>query len=79
MPRSRANIANAALRIFLQEMGAAYDAERGLPAFGGRAHFAEVTAFFDGRCCYCREELGPAVRPTKALIGAKVRRALARA
>jgi hypothetical protein len=57
MPRGRADLANTALRIFLQEMGAAYDEERGLKPYGGRNDFPEVRAFFDDRCCYCGNEL----------------------
>src|SRR5256714_4262867 len=57
MPRGRADIANTALRIFLQEMGAAYDEERGLPRYESRKHFADVRAFFDERCCYCGAKL----------------------
>lgn len=59
MPRGRSDIANTALRIFLQEMGAAYDEERGLPTYDGRKHFGEVRAFFDERCCYCGAALAP--------------------
>jgi hypothetical protein len=57
MPRGRADIANTALRIFLQEMGAAYDNERGLERYDGVRHFPEVRAFFDEKCCYCGTEL----------------------
>jgi hypothetical protein len=57
MPRGRADLANTALRIFLQEMGAAYDEERGLKPYGGRKDFPEVRAFFDDRCCYCGDAL----------------------
>ncbi|MFL5842810.1 MAG: hypothetical protein ACJ77Z_20375 [Thermoleophilaceae bacterium] len=46
MPRGRADIANTALRIFLQDMGAAYDQERGLEPYNGTKHFPEVPAFF---------------------------------
>lgn len=46
-----------ALRIFLQEMGAAYDEERDLPPYDGKRDFDEVRAFFDDRCCYCGSEL----------------------
>lgn len=59
MPRGRPDIANTALRIFLQEMGAAYDEERGRTAYRGGRHFEEVKDFFGGRCCYCGIELGP--------------------
>jgi hypothetical protein len=57
MARGRADIANTALRIFLQEMGAAYDQERGLVPYGGPTDFATVKGFFGGRCCYCDIEL----------------------
>lgn len=57
MPRGRADIANTALRIFLQEMGAAYDEERGLPVYDGKKHFLEIREFFGQRCCYCGGDL----------------------
>ena len=57
MPRGRADIANTALRIFLQEMGAAYDEERGRsPYRGTKDQFAEIRDFFGQRCCYCGVE-----------------------
>src|SRR4051812_12819789 len=59
MARGRADIANTALRIFLQEMGAAYDQERGLRPYGGSKDFATVRGFFGDRCCYCDVELAP--------------------
>ena len=62
MPRGQADIANTALRIFLQEMGAAYDVERGLNAYNGSRDFDEVKEFFGGRCCYCDTQFGPARR-----------------
>lgn len=61
MARGRADIANTALRIFLQEMGAAYDEERGLPPYNGRPHFEQVKEFFGARCCYCGIAFGPTV------------------
>jgi hypothetical protein len=57
MPRGRADIANTALRIFLQEMGAAYDEERGLRPYNGNRDFAQVREFFEDRCCYCGADL----------------------
>jgi hypothetical protein len=57
MARGRADIANTALRIFLQEMGAAYDEERGLKPYNGTRDFAQVRAFFEDRCCYCGANL----------------------
>src|SRR4051812_1544971 len=53
MPRGRADIANTALRIFLQEMGAAYDEERGQTPYRGGKDFVVVRTFFGDRCCYC--------------------------
>lgn len=57
MPRGRADIANTALRIFLQEMGAAYDQERGFEVYNGSKHFGEIRDFFRQRCCYCGDDL----------------------
>ncbi len=57
MPRGRADIANTAIRIFLQQMGAAYDGQRGLEVYDSKKHFVEVRAFFDERCCYCGDTL----------------------
>jgi hypothetical protein len=56
MARGRADIANTALRIFLQEMGAEYDRSRDLPPYETK-HFPAVREFFDQRCCYCGAEL----------------------
>jgi hypothetical protein len=53
MARGRPDIANTALRIFLQEMGAEYDRERGLIPYRDGKDFATVKEFFDGNCCYC--------------------------
>jgi hypothetical protein len=62
MARGRPDIANTALRIFLQEMGAAYDIERGLtPYRGDKSDVATIKEFFLDRCCYCDVELGPGV------------------
>jgi HNH endonuclease len=53
VPRARSDIANAALRIFLQEMGEAYDEERGREPYKKAKHFAEIRDFFGDQCCYC--------------------------
>jgi hypothetical protein len=53
MGRAKSDIANMAIRIFLQDMGRAYDAERQLPPYSGRKHFPTVRQFFEDRCCYC--------------------------
>ena len=57
MARSRSDIANTAVRIFLQEMGKEYDRERGLEPFAKKHLKGEVLEFFEGRCCFCGEEL----------------------
>ncbi len=60
MARAKADIANTALRIFLHNMGAAYDVERGLvPYKGTKDDVAKIKEIFLGRCCYCDIELGP--------------------
>jgi HNH endonuclease len=61
MARAKSDIANMAIRIFLQDMGRAYDEERGLPPYNGRKHFPIIRAFFEERCCYCGDELGATV------------------
>lgn len=53
MARGRADIANTALRIFLQEMGAEYDSERDLTPYRGTKDFTKIKEFFGGNCCYC--------------------------
>lgn len=57
MARGKADIANTALRIFLQEMGAAYDEERGMTPYNGNRDFKTVREFFGERCCYCDTDL----------------------
>ena len=59
-PGSRSDIANTAVRIFLQEMGKEYDKERDLEPFAKKHLKGEVSDFFGGRCCFCGEELTPA-------------------
>jgi hypothetical protein len=58
VPRGKADISNTALRIFLQEMGIAYDSERQLKPYQNR-DFAEVRALFHDCCCYCGLALEP--------------------
>lgn len=58
MPKAQADIANTALRIFLQQMGTAYDEERGLVPYNAK-HFPEIRDFFGKRCCYCGLTLEP--------------------
>ncbi len=59
MPRTKADISNTAVRIFLQEVGKRYDDLRGMPRYTGtRAQKLEVLEYFDHECCYCGEHLG---------------------
>lgn len=60
--RARADIANTALRIFLQEIGELYDIDRGLEPYNGKKHFNEIRTFFGDRCCYCYVELTAGVQ-----------------
>jgi hypothetical protein len=57
VPRGKADIANIALRVFLQEMGEVYDRKRDLDPYNRRKHFSTIERFFDERCCYCGDEL----------------------
>lgn len=57
MPRGKADIANTAVRIFLQDFGAAYDEVRQLPRYAKAKHFAEIKKFFESRCCYCGTDI----------------------
>lgn len=59
MARSRSDIANAAIRIFLQDVGKFYDTERGLEPFGPKKkQKEELLELFDSRCCFCGKEIG---------------------
>src|SRR5438132_5333284 len=54
MPRSQSDLSNTAIRIFLQDVGAFYDTERGFEPFRPSARQKqEVHAFFDRHCAYC--------------------------
>lgn len=57
--KTRADISNTAVRIFLQEMGREHDRERGLEPFTKKHLRGEVRDFFDGRCCFCGADLPP--------------------
>jgi 5-methylcytosine-specific restriction endonuclease McrA len=57
VPRGKPDLSNTAVRIFLQDFGAAYDDERGLPRYVKSKHFDEIQSFFGGRCCYCGVDL----------------------
>lgn len=55
MARGPSDIGNTAVRLFLQDLGKAYDAERKLPPYTDRRDFPKVKELFDNRCCYCGE------------------------
>lgn len=54
MARSKSDISNSAIRIFLQKVGEFYDKERGFDPFKPKiGHSNELLKFFDFECCYC--------------------------
>ena len=54
MPKSKYDMANTAIRIFLQEVGKFYDEARGLKPFVPHVgQLAELLGFFSSKCCYC--------------------------
>ena len=54
MAKSKYDIANSAIRIFLQDVGKFYDEERGFEPFGPKvAQRKELLTFFKEECCYC--------------------------
>ena len=58
MARSKSDIANSAIRIFLQEVGKFYDTERGLLPFGPKkAQKEELLEYFGHKCCFCGEQI----------------------
>ena len=58
MPRSKSDISNSAIRIFLQDVGKFYDEERGFEPFGPKvAQKDELLNFFKHQCCFCGEPI----------------------
>jgi heterodisulfide reductase subunit B len=54
MARSKSDISNSAIRIFLQDVGRFYDEARGYDPFGPKvAQKDELLDFFDYQCCFC--------------------------
>jgi 5-methylcytosine-specific restriction endonuclease McrA len=53
MPKSKSDISNTAVRIFLEKVGIAYDHERGFEKYSKKKHFPEVRNFFNNTCCLC--------------------------
>lgn len=58
MARSKSDISNSAIRIFLQDVGKFYDEARGLDIFVPKAaQKDELLSFFDYKCCFCGAEI----------------------
>jgi len=54
MARSKSDISNSAIRIFLQMVGRFYDEERGYSKFvPNKRQKEELLEFFDHQCCFC--------------------------
>lgn len=54
MPRSKSDISNSAIRIFLQMVGKFYDEARGFEKFGpNKSQKQQLLEFFDHQCCFC--------------------------
>jgi hypothetical protein len=54
MARTKYDIANSAIRIFLQDVGRFYDRARGLESFVPKvSQTSELLEFFSDQCCYC--------------------------
>ena len=58
MARSRSDIANSGIRIFLQDVGKYYDAARGFDPFvPKKPQKLELLDAFDHACCFCGKAL----------------------
>lgn len=55
MARSKSDISNSAIRIFLQDVGRYYDEVRGFEPFGPKVK--QKDEFFDCFCCFCGVEI----------------------
>lgn len=56
MARSKSDISNSAIRIFLQEIGKFYDEARGFEIFGAKKkQKQELLEYFDYKCCFCNK------------------------
>jgi len=54
MARSKSDISNSAIRIFLQNVGKYYDSIRGFEVFVPKVkQKEELLNYFDNKCCYC--------------------------
>lgn len=58
MARSKSDIANSAIRIFLQKVGVFYDDARGFDKFvPNTKQKVELLKYFSHQCCYCGAEI----------------------
>ena len=58
MARSKSDIANSAIRIFLQKVGIFYDEERGFDKFVPNKKQKEtLLEYFNYECCFCGEDI----------------------
>jgi len=58
MARSKSDIANSAIRIFLQDVGKFYDQARGYEPFGPKvAQKDELLSHYQNQCCFCGTEI----------------------
>lgn len=54
MARTKSDISNSAIRIFLQKVGVFYDQERGFEKFvPNKKQKDELLEYFDYECCFC--------------------------
>ena len=57
MARSKSDISNSAIRVFLQGVGTFYDRERGFESFRPTVKQKDqLLEYFRGRCCFCNIE-----------------------
>lgn len=58
MARSKSDISNSAIRIFLQDVGKFYDETRGFAPFGPKvSQKKELLEYFEYRCCFCGDPI----------------------
>ena len=54
MGRTKSDISNSAIRIFLQNVGKYYDKARGYDPFVPKKHQKiELLSYFEDKCCFC--------------------------
>ncbi|MGQ7886816.1 HNH endonuclease [Paenibacillus sp. WC2504] len=58
MARSKSDISNTAIRMFLQDVGKFYDEARGYTPFKSSGpNKTQLLNFFDNKCCYCNIDI----------------------